>query len=424
MTIYYVSKTNGNDSNAGTVHGAPKLTIQNACQVADGGSGNIVEIIDSLVYHEGDFDVLGNAITLRATGTNTPIMDGGPTNRDYAFKTNVSGNKIIGITFRDYDNGIVNGYNTTAYNFTLSGCIAHYIVGPQQIGVSDAGMADIRECKIVCDQRGAFTINNNNPYVLFQNSVIASNAPGYPVIDSDQARTKITASFCTFIGSCHNNSNGRNYNILNQVYTVINCIVSGTGDGINAKESTYNLVNVTGDPFITWSNDDYDGTPRAAATGEKTGAPAFVSGSETGLASASRYGNADFQTGSGQNYDIQAGSSAAGFGIAYNDVTLDLNDHTRPGTPSIGAYEGIITYYGSYGVPGTTRFLGDYSINLALSKLTEEYKRRDPSNDVGASVPQPPFSLATRGVLFRGRPKPYLTSLGGKDPDDVVDDDT
>ena len=91
MTIYYVASGSGNDSNAGTSISAPKKTIEHTCNLADNGAGNIVEIIDSSTYYEGDIDILGNSIVVRATGTNNPIMDGGPGNNDYAFVPFISG---------------------------------------------------------------------------------------------------------------------------------------------------------------------------------------------------------------------------------------------------------------------------------------------------------------------------------------------
>jgi len=56
MTVYYVAKT-GNDSNAGTAHGSPKLTIASAGASTSSGTGNLVEILDSEGYTEVDIEI-------------------------------------------------------------------------------------------------------------------------------------------------------------------------------------------------------------------------------------------------------------------------------------------------------------------------------------------------------------------------------
>jgi len=332
MTVYYVAKT-GDDGNAGTTLGAPKLTIANACAVADGGAGNVVEIIDSGVYSEGDIAIYTNAITVRATGSNTPIMDGTSGNNDYAFTSNASGNVFQGLIMRNYDDGLVNsfGWPPNGYDFKLLGCTGHFIAGPQQIGAG--GNAEVQNCKIVSDTRTTFTPYGNYK-IWFNNSVIATNAEGYHCIDSAQSRTAVTASFCTFIGSGY--GSGRNNNLVNQVYKVINCIVSGSGDGINANTSTYNLVNVSGDPFIAWSGDDYDGTARSANTGEITGDPKFTSG--TLPAYDPTFPGVDFGKANTQNYSLLEGSPAIDAGTAYGGITTDIIGTARS-SPDIGAYE-------------------------------------------------------------------------------------
>ena len=76
MAIYYVSKAGSDSTSDGTNPDTPYLTVGAACAVADNSSGNVVEILDSGQYDEGDIAILGNAITVRATGSNTPILDG------------------------------------------------------------------------------------------------------------------------------------------------------------------------------------------------------------------------------------------------------------------------------------------------------------------------------------------------------------
>lgn len=400
-TVYYVAKR-GDDSNAGTDPSSPKLTINNAVAAAYGaGTGNIVEIIDSGQYNEGDINIFTNPITVRATGSNKPIMDGDSGNNDYAFVPYISGNLFQGLHMRNYDDGLINtSFNSNAKSYILSGCIGHFIGGPQQIGngLSSGQSAEVKDCLIVSDTRNAFTCEN--AIVWFNNSVVASNAVAYPAIDSQQANVNITASFCTFIGSGHDNNAGRYYNIVNRVYKVINCIVSGSGDGINAFDSTYNLVEVSGEPFITWSNDSFDGTPRTRNTGEQSGDPLFQSGSQPGTATPAVNGNVDFDT---QWYTITEGSRAIDAGVSYLSVTTDISGNTRT-SPDIGAYEYISQdpEWSSYTSQPQNKYGADFTINSYLN-MSSNYKFK-------YSLPnrQAPFSLGQSGPpTVRERNTPY-----------------
>lgn len=395
MTIYYVSDTTGNDANAGTSLASPKKTIANACGVADNDSGNIVEIIDSATYEEGDIAIFTNPIKVRATGSNKPVMDGDPNNNDYAFTSNCSGNVFQGLTMRNYDDGIMGtfGWPVNSYAFMLSGCICHFIEGPQQIGAG--GMAEVQRSLVVSDTRNAFTVYENQ-HVWFNNSVLASNADGYPVIDSTQAMVNVTASFCTFLGDGYTTAGGaRSWNLLNQVSKVINCIVSGTGDGINADSSTYNLVHVSGDPFITWSAADYDGTPRSANTGEITGNPLFVTGGVPG--------EIIFTS---QNYDLQVGSPAIGAGVAFAGVSIDQSGTVRVDPPSIGAYEGPGAQWSDYYDTGNRRYTSAF-VDRRFEKIRGDYKYKSTLDNR-----QAPFSLNVRGVpSLRNRQSAYSSSI-------------
>jgi hypothetical protein len=346
MAVYYVAKA-GNDSNAGTAHGSPKLTITSAVGSAYGSAGNVVEIIDSGIYAEGDIEIYSNPITVRATGSNRPIMDGDTNNENYAFVTYISGCVFQGLSMRQYDDGIINGFNAAGRDFRLRDCVGHIVGGPQNIG--GGGISEIHQCKIVSDGNAAFSVVSDST-VWFNNSVIASNKPGYPALKSATTYTNVTASFCTFIGSGHDNSTARNWHLVDQVYKVINCIVTGSGDGINASDSTYNVVHVGGDPFITWTSDHYDGTARSAATGEVTGNPLFVSGSSSGIVDSDSgtsgnqevLGDVDFGTqnySGSQDYSLSSDSGPAdGAGVAYNNITTDITGAARSDPPTIGAY--------------------------------------------------------------------------------------
>jgi len=61
-------------------------------------------------------------------------------------------------------------------------------------------------------------------------------------------------------------------------------------------------------------------------------------------------------------------------------------------------------------------------LETAASNLTGEYEKLY-TIATEVSVPQAPFSLSVRGIIFRNRPVPYVVSLSGVDPDTVISDD-
>ena len=396
MTVYYVDKS-GDDSNAGTDPRNPKLTIANACSVADNGAGNTVEIRDSGQYDEGDIYIYANPITIKATGSNKPILDGDPNNNDYVFRPYISGCIVQGLIMRNYDNGLVAGAAAIGYNYIISGCMGQVETGPMLIG-NTGGQTEIRDSLILVDNGACFQPYSTGPTakVLFVNSVFSSNmnsgASYGNTINFSQVSTNTTMSFCTVIGL--GAGGGRNYNAINQIAKVINCIITGSGDGINAHSSTYNLVNVSGDPFVVWSADSYDGTPRSANTGEITGAPVFNDGGALG--------SIDFDT---QNYNLRAESPAIDAGTPYLDITHDISGNLRT-DPDIGPYEfeAEDPPWATYTSQPKSKWGSDLSINT-LANYSSNYKY-DYDNNIG----QAPFSTANKNPSsIRNRRIPYKT---------------
>jgi hypothetical protein len=344
--------------------------------------------VDSGIYAEGDIDIYTNPITVRATGSNRPIMDGNSNNNDYAFAPRISGNIFQGLTMKNYDNALVDTtVNANAKSFFLTGCVGHFLAGPQYIGNTStpAQSAEVRDCMILSEGHSAFYCGNG--HVRFNNSVIASNAAGKAAVVSSTSYVNVTASFCTFIASSHANDSGRFYNVLNQVYKVINCIVSGSGDGINAYDSTYNLVQVSGDPFIQWGTDSYNGTARSANTGEITGDPLFYSGSTPGTVDPDVDGNVNLFT---QDYGLRSGSPACGAGVAYGSITTDISGAARLSPPSIGAYECEAVAWSSYAAEPNSKFGSDFTINKIKNMSSNfKYKIGNSNRQVvfGASLP-------------------------------------
>ena len=408
MTIYYVAKT-GNDSNSGTDHANPKVTIASAAASAYAGSSNIVEIIDSGQYNEGDIEIYSNAITVRATGSNAPILDGDSGTEDHAFETYISGCAFQGLTFRNFDEQLINGFNTAGMNFILSGCLAYDFgtASPYGQKIGGAGFSEIHDCKIVSEGGAGVIPSTAGSSVWINNSIIATNKPGAAALKSSQALTNVTASFCTFIGSGYNNSSARNYHLVDQVYKVINCIVSGSGDGINAFDSTYNLVNVSGDPFITWTSDSWDGSARAAHSTEVSGDPLFVSGSSLGITDTDPgtpgnqelLANVSFGT---QDFSLSNGTPASRAGISYNGVSVDIIAVERASTPTIGPYE-FTEIWTDYTSERDLRFDPDHLTSNRYINLQDNQRYR-----IAHNPEQVPFSRGVKGPsTLRGRNTPY-----------------
>ena len=396
MTVYYVAKT-GNDSNAGTDPASPKLTIDDAVDTAyRAGAGNIVEILDSEQYDEGEILVQTNAVTIRATGSNKPILDGDAGAHDYAFWSYVSGCVYQGLHMRNYDNTIIYGGNASGKSFLMSGCIAHSILGPQYLGSGfPVGQAEVHDSWIISDTRGAVETVNPDP-VWINNSVIVSNAAGYPALRGVYNHENVTASFCTILGAGFNGSSDH-YPIVNVWRGIIrNCIVSGSGNGINAYtgNSTYNLVYVDNDDFMAWKSDGgANGSTRSADTGEITGDPLFVAG-----AAPTRINiNED-------NYNIGASSPAVDAGVAYLSVDADISGNARVAPPDLGAYEyqTIPATWTSYLSESNRRYGRDLTINN-YKNLRANHKFR-----VASNPDQMPFLYGGSGSpTIRARGKAY-----------------
>jgi len=425
MATYYVSDETGDNVNTGLSGSGAKKTLAAAVAVAIGGSGNTVEIIDSNQYDEGEIVVATNAITVIATGSNTPTLDGDSGNKDEAFEVYVSGCIFQGLTMRNYDESLIKGANAAGKNFLLSGCLGYAFGGPQKFGGA-AGSSEVHDCIFVADTNACINMLADAK-LWCNNSLLASNGvTGEAVLNSSINYPNVTASFCTIIGSGYVESSDRYYNLVNQVGTVVNCIVSGSGDGINAASSTYNLVHVNGDPFVEFAASDYNGTARSANTGEVTGDPLFVSGSLPGK-SADASDHSGNVSASAQNYNLQRGSPALDAGTPtqlswpYGEVhvTVDISGNQR-----------AKAHWSAYSTPPESNFGVDFTINLYNNTPAQYHRACCAIPDIGAyeflwpklyyygdlanaleglkSVAQPPFSLGAKGpASIRGRSEAY-----------------
>ena len=415
MAVYYVRKSTGNDSSGDGSYATPYLTVETAAQIADNGAGNIVEILDSGIYEETDIETEDNAITVRATGTHSPTLAVDMSDH-YAFKAGVSGNFYEGLNFVNYVTSPHYGTSNAGKYFKMDGCVAHY-TGTQNVASAVSGMTEIHNSKLVSHGSHTITVTHNQ-YFLVTNSVLAANDVGRAVIMSAKGNFRTTASFCTCIGSGYDATAERSYILMAGLAKVKNCIISGTGIGINANVSEYNLVHVTSGestalPWVTYTannhyNDSADPGLRTASLGEFTGDPLFVSGSHTGVEGTSN-GNVHFAS---QDFSLQRRSPAIDAGArdgwwdGYDIIDTKRNQWC---TWDIGAYEHIpVDNWTDYETHEKLNVNSDLVLNSVSNALKHDQKFHKCYNPGQAC-----FSSAARGpISLRGRPTAYKVDVG------------
>jgi hypothetical protein len=210
-----------------------------------------------------------------------------------------------------------------------------------------------------------------------------------------------TASFCTLIS--RDNSCCKP---IVQIGKIINCIVSGTGDGIASDNHTYNLVSVPGESFRNHA-DSGDGS---AGTGDlETANPLFLYDEPL---HANVPTNAIF-------FQLQAASPARDYGTPYLLTTTDLTGNVRPTTggpagspnnPDMGCFEYV--EWGPYKAERYPQFSADFTINT-YHNLTPDYRARPVYPFPVAKQPyQVPFFLGPKGPISLRKEKAYLASVG------------
>jgi len=417
MATYYVAKT-GNDSNAGTDHGAPKLTIDSAIDAAT-TSGDIVEIIDEGTYSEDNLTVAANNVTVRhtASGPTRPVLVGQGNNM---FNMgNVEDFKLQGLeihTFNADNIGPVYFNTSQGKGFEMDDCFVHSarifsyndFVGTSAkpvtiknsilfFGVPSAGSSatwPIRSSGYFHIYNCLVTSSDNRT----GNDYGASTARGHGLFRGyDNANN--TASFSTFIARGHTNASNHGA-VVDEWAKVINCIVSGTAtpmqaggtggeraNGIQAISHTYNVVKVRDYDFVDGSRNE-----ESAGTGDQ-------SDSDAVFVDASAIGNTIVVA---ESFKIEGRSPAVGGGVSFGSITTDLASVTRSNPPDVGAYEysAIWTDYET-----EDRFPFDphcLAINHYVN-VKENQKYRIASNPG-----QSPFSRGVKGPSsIRGRTTPY-----------------
>jgi hypothetical protein len=244
-----------------------------------------VEIQDSSTYVEGNITISANNIRLIATGSNTPIWNGGGNNVGlYMYG---SGTFFRGIEFKNFNQYALQDGDADGRSIAVSGCYFHGIgirpirrvagKGGDEVGTfsGSSEYALIDQCKFI-HSGSSQTFLIYGSYVKLRNSLFTGDTD--QVLFSDDSYTNTTASFCTVIS---NGTGGSPYWIVNEFAKVINCVVSSSieqSKGISAANHTYNVVNIPGNDapsgYHPWG--DYDGSNGSAGTGDTTGLVYFA----------------------------------------------------------------------------------------------------------------------------------------------------
>ena len=320
-------------------------TIEAALAAAD-ASDTIA--IDAGTYTEYHLDFYDANLTIKAAvetvgspNENTVILDGeGSTSKEYAFWAYASGTTYQHLTMKNFEEYGVRAGNIAGRSMTLSGCLIYGCDGPavSALGFNSTTPAEIKDSIIIVDEGRAVNVNGNSPIHIY-NSVLAVQQEDEAVVVSSISYPNVTASHCTFIGIGYisgPSSDGRHYHLINQVAKVNNCILyGGRGSGIGANSHDHNLVYLhdpasagTGNAYVQFTADSWDGAEDSAGTGDLTGDPKFVTAPTLGSI-----------TPFNMDLNLQASSPAVDAGSS--TFTADISGSARDSNPDMGAYERV-----------------------------------------------------------------------------------
>tara|TARA_A100001515_G_scaffold92060_1_gene73481 strand:- start:1157 stop:2461 length:1305 start_codon:yes stop_codon:yes gene_type:complete len=431
MANYFVSKS-GNDSNAGTSTGAPKLTIDSAWQaVAEGDS---IIIIDSGTYSGSDNTALSSRnidnITIKADdGTHSgaaqsPIIDGGGSAAYFVrFDENYTFSGLTFINFAAGGAGILTHRTGSGLTtLTITDCIFRDNTGR----IIECDEIDdhtiIERCQFynntaALSTDNAIQIAAGTNRVTLKNSLFYNIGPkniAFIMVDAINDNTSIT--HCTFAKRNTGVSQAAQpqrlfrigggdfkYNIVYEFDATQETILATAGGDVQ--------YNAYGSETATWSGSN---GPVNGVTPQNnlilTGDPGFLnySGNDYRLGAAAQSIVLDTASGSTETVDITNG----------NRATLDASAFDT-GIRDMGAYEGT-GFWSAESSEIYPQIDGDFTINRNLNVNTQWQRAGENVSSTwggGVQVAQLPFSVAVNGnipTLIRQRPGAYVMVTGGK----------
>jgi hypothetical protein len=417
MATFYVSSGSGDDSNSGESPAQATKTLGGA--MGKGMSdGDTVEILDEETYFEYNITIDIPNLTLTHTASQLGRPKVNALGEDYMWNHQTSGTTFNNIEMFGAANSIVKRGSYPDYGahgqFHITDCFIHGSKFFYQYLIT--GNADnktsFEDSILYFEDAGGVQagIYLGENAVLKNCLITGAYGATVPIVGDAYAdgldTLTNTASFCTLISR----DNITNRPIV-QIGKIIDCIVSGTGDGIASDDHTYNLVSVAGASFRNHA----DSGDAAAGTGDlETANPLFLYDKPLHDNAPT---NAIF-------FQLQTASPARNYGTPYLVTTADLTGNARPtaggsagspNNPDMGCFEYI--EWERYKAERYPHFNADFTINT-YHNLTPNYRQHPeyPSQAEGLpawQIPgQVPFFLGPKGPISLRKDKAYLASEG------------
>lgn len=443
MATIYVSK-DGNDSNAGTDISSPKLTLDSA--ISASSRDGAVEIIDSETYTPPGIYIRGTDVrydlTIVATGSNTPIINGAGTN-SVAFYVAASGTIFRGLEFANFKEQPIEIHSSSTRTSNgcltfITGCYFRDNGGTASIptisglgGHTSHGSAKVTRCKI---------INNTGPgidsvqdFVRITNCLIVTNGQhgitGSPVTGA--ARTGMSASFCTIVTLDSSGDPFDGFAIKRFGGSVSNCLVSGSRFGISSTKTDSGHF-LSSNNFVLADEQTHGGLGLGSSSEaglNEIDYLGFDNYREDLFNSTNASGGYHLATASSTHVSQDAASPIDAGNKFTNAPTIDLDGNIRPygGTGvydstanfDIGCYEFIPIPWTEFTTSAPEPdFDADFTINAQRNTVSQQRRNNGqwPPSLTGVKhiITQPPYSSVVPGAAnLRGRTAPYMLSNGG-----------
>jgi len=434
MANYFVSKS-GNDSNAGTATGAPKLTIDSAWQaVAEGDS---IIILDSGTYSGSDNTDLSSRnidnITIEADdGTHSgavqsPIIDGGGSAAYFVrFDENYTFRRLKFQSFATGDNGILTHRTTVGLTtLTITDC---------EFRNSTGQILDLDQVDTLTTIERCQFYNNSAPNTGTTSSQVNSGT------------NRIIIKNCLFYNIGPRNQNFNLIDSRNDNTSITHCTFAKRDTTVSNPAQPYRLFRIGGGDFkynILYEFDASNETILATAGGDvqynSYGNDSSISGSWSGSAgpvngvtpsnNITLTTDPGFVSYTGNDYRLKYTARSIALDAASGSTeTVDITNRNRLTLDKLQYDSGILDmgcYESNFWTPESPELIpqigSDFTINR-YSNVQTQWNRATPSGpDTPAGAPNNvellPFSVSVNGsipTLIRQRPGAYTLVTGGK----------
>jgi len=456
MAIFYVdtgSATAKDEFDYGTSWDTPFKNLAYAAAHAtnSAGQGEPIIVSASQTYYPTSLSVRENGQII-AKYDERPIFDGtidASNQQAYCFRTAYSGTYYENLEIKNFESAVWHYTNVAGYKLSISGCYVHdnkgnivsRISGDENTGnIGVDSQADhsgfqatnyalVNECEFIRNSAfggGGGQILATSGNVKIINCIFSC---GTPALDrhlfGGQYYHHCTASFCTFHTTSSTGAGSPSSHGALEWGQVDNCIVSCS----QPDQYIFNTLNPVANCIVSCPKSSQviqkiDGSSGSFDTATNTGYIGWLSNAIS------------FSAPSNMDYTLSSTSPAISGGcisdctFETSNTSVDISGNTR----------GAVTWI-EYETTPTPRVAENFTINAFEIAYKQHKRSPDPTNfivSVGAheyvdpnkviythtrdTKPSAiPFSLTTRGIIFRDRKKPYLTSRS-TNPEDLLSD--